>query len=455
MHSKHKILLVGNPEEHVPIRSDYLATFGYSVGMASTGADALQQIEAEPLDLVIINEPLPDTSGHELCHRIRQLPSTDSPTIVLIVEFNKISGQMKKMKLVADEILAKPIHQALLLTRIEALLRTRVRVRKLHEDAAQLKKRNRALETQLEKKIPLQDVPRILKDLGDHFKKESAHVFSIAFLLKSEFEDATGNTFESNKVHGQSGMDQNLVKLSFKQLQQSVREIQDVAKAMKDFAQTLVIPSQFESCQVAEFVEGLLARLRHTAEEKQIRLKAEGLYDLPAIQADEKQLLEALYYISMQVISHLSPGSSLRFRGERLPGDKVIRLSVEGSGGGAPSDSLGYMVEGPGFTGIADVAGLGGMISKQLIESHGGSIKSTTKEPDTKVQGVNSSFEIMGSPYSTVCICLPINPRKFSPVCVHCSKETREECFSTRGEIKEEYVSPLSLTSQPRSSEGG
>ena len=107
MHSKHKILLVGNPEEHVPIRSDYLATFGYSVGMASTGADALQQIEAEPLDLVIINEPLPDTSGHELCHRIRQLPSTDSPTIVLIVEFNKISGQMKKMKLVADEILAK------------------------------------------------------------------------------------------------------------------------------------------------------------------------------------------------------------------------------------------------------------------------------------------------------------------------------------------------------------
>jgi DNA-binding response OmpR family regulator len=110
MHSKPKILIVGDTNEQGTIRSDYLATFGYSTGSASTGAEALQQIRAEALDLVIIEEPLPDTSCHELCEQIRRLSGRNLPAIVLITKSKHLPTQKNGERLEADDILLKPIH---------------------------------------------------------------------------------------------------------------------------------------------------------------------------------------------------------------------------------------------------------------------------------------------------------------------------------------------------------
>lgn len=446
MHSKPKILIVGDTNEQGTIRSDYLATFGYSTGSASTGAEALQQIRAEALDLVIIEEPLPDTSCHELCEQIRRLSGRNLPAIVLITKSKHLPTQKNGERLEADDILVKPIHTSQLITRIGALLKTREVVRELHEQAAQLKDRNAALETHLKQNVRIADMPRILNDLGDHFKKEGAMVFNVAYLLKSALEVASGGGSEINQENYPGRGDRNLISQSLQVLKQSAENIQHAAKSMRDFGQALVIPPQFKKCQLAKLVGSLLTRIDIIAQEKGILLKAKELDGLPAIEADEGQLAEALYYLTLKVFSDLSPGSTLILRGEVLAEEKVIRVFVDGSSGMPSSDSLGYMVDGPGWSRRSDVAGLGSIISRQLVESHGGSVKSTIKQPDAMVQGGSSPFKVMGSPYSSVCICLPIDPTKFSPVCAHCPKEAKQQCFSTREGTGDTYVSPLSLT---------
>ncbi|UCE64132.1 MAG: response regulator [Nitrospirota bacterium] len=446
MSLKHKILVVG---DNIPIRSDYLSTQGYIVITASDGAEALQQIEAEHLDLILIDDALPDTSGNKLCRHIRKLSDTNLPAIMLIAESSSRSTPMKEMEIGVDDILCKPVQRSQILLRIRSLLKIRASVRGIQEQAAQLKKRNVALENQLNQKFLLADAPKIMKDLGGYLKKQGAHIFNLAFVLKSDLENSQGTESEVHEGLSQDRAEGNLAKESLRMLKQSALEIQDTAKAMTDFAKAFIMPTQFKSCQLAEMTSSLLTRLHPNADDKRIQLRAKGLYGLPVIQADEERLAEALYYLVRKAISQMSAGGSLTLRGEVLPEGKVVRLILEGSGGDPSIDLFEDFAHASFINQPSDVAGLWSMIPTHCVERHGGSIKVTTKQRDTIARAGRSQFEVARPSYSTVSICLPTIPTKFSPVCDHCPKEVRGNCFTNDNGKGGEFPSHLPLVLPP------
>jgi len=96
---------------------------GYRVLCASDGAEALERIESDRPDLVVLDLNLPKVSGWEVCRRLRSDPATAKiPIIMLTAAHANIDDALIGLGLGADEYVAKPFVKAVLLHNVERLL---------------------------------------------------------------------------------------------------------------------------------------------------------------------------------------------------------------------------------------------------------------------------------------------------------------------------------------------
>ena len=65
-----KILVVDDTPEHITVLKDLLVVNGYGVAMASSGADALKQLEQEQPDLVLLDVVMPGMNGPQLAEEL-------------------------------------------------------------------------------------------------------------------------------------------------------------------------------------------------------------------------------------------------------------------------------------------------------------------------------------------------------------------------------------------------
>jgi DNA-binding response OmpR family regulator len=114
------ILVVEDEGSIASFVSLYLKNAGYDVRTAATGAEALQQAEAQQPSLVVLDLMLPDIDGIEVCKRLRQ--GSDVPILMLTArdeDIDKIVG----LEVGADDYMTKPFNPRELVARIKSILR--------------------------------------------------------------------------------------------------------------------------------------------------------------------------------------------------------------------------------------------------------------------------------------------------------------------------------------------
>lgn len=94
---------------------------GYTVDIASTGADANHLERCTPYDLVILDLNLPELSGFEVLSRMRARRSR-VPVLILSVQ-DTLDHRVQGLNLGADDFVGKPFETAELEARVRALLR--------------------------------------------------------------------------------------------------------------------------------------------------------------------------------------------------------------------------------------------------------------------------------------------------------------------------------------------
>lgn len=119
--AKKATILVVDDEPHVlKLVKANLESSGYKVLTATDGEEALQTVERETPDLVVLDLMLPKLDGYTACRRIREFSSV--PIIMLTAR----SAQMDLIhgfEVGADDYLIKPFSVPELLMRIQAVLR--------------------------------------------------------------------------------------------------------------------------------------------------------------------------------------------------------------------------------------------------------------------------------------------------------------------------------------------
>jgi two-component system, OmpR family, response regulator len=101
-----------------------LGTQGFAVTEAATGRDALERIEAEHPDLVVLDVLLPDLDGFEVARRLRAAsgPHRDTPVIFLTAR-DALEDRLEGLRIGTDDYVTKPFSIEELAERVRAVLR--------------------------------------------------------------------------------------------------------------------------------------------------------------------------------------------------------------------------------------------------------------------------------------------------------------------------------------------
>jgi len=116
----HKILVVEDDRSISKNLSLLLANDGYLTAAAFTQKEALQKIENERFDLLLLDISLPDGSGFSVCTAAKIFGAP--PVIFLTASDDEISA-VTGLELGADDYIIKPFRPMELLSRIKSVLR--------------------------------------------------------------------------------------------------------------------------------------------------------------------------------------------------------------------------------------------------------------------------------------------------------------------------------------------
>ena len=115
-----RILVVDDDPQIRRTMKATLVVHHYEVTEARTGEDALNQISADPPNLVLLDMNMPGMGGLETCRAISD--TTNIPVIILSVR-NSEKDKVAALDAGADDYVTKPFGMAELLARIRAALR--------------------------------------------------------------------------------------------------------------------------------------------------------------------------------------------------------------------------------------------------------------------------------------------------------------------------------------------
>jgi two-component system alkaline phosphatase synthesis response regulator PhoP len=116
-----RILLVEDEPGLVLTLTDRLTSEGYVVSSVSDGEAALELVDRESFDLILLDVMLPGKSGFDVCRDIRQ-KSIETPVLMLTAR-SQVVDKVVGLKLGADDYLTKPFEMMELMARVEALMR--------------------------------------------------------------------------------------------------------------------------------------------------------------------------------------------------------------------------------------------------------------------------------------------------------------------------------------------
>lgn len=118
--AKTRILVVDDELSIIKFLRANLETKGYEVLTAMDGAEALQTIERELPDLIILDIMMPRIDGFEVCRRLREWSSI--PIIMLSARADEMD-KVKCLEIGADDYITKPFSAGELIARVGAVLR--------------------------------------------------------------------------------------------------------------------------------------------------------------------------------------------------------------------------------------------------------------------------------------------------------------------------------------------
>ncbi|WP_062197457.1 response regulator transcription factor [Massilibacterium senegalense] len=114
------ILLIDDEQKIREVLESYFLASGFVVFQATNGKEAMHILARETIDVIILDLMLPDTSGEELCQRIRLHYST--PILMLtakVTEADKLHG----LSIGADDYIEKPFSPKEVVMRVKVILR--------------------------------------------------------------------------------------------------------------------------------------------------------------------------------------------------------------------------------------------------------------------------------------------------------------------------------------------
>ena len=115
------VLIVDDTPSKRYVLASWLRRSGFTILEAGTGEEALRRVDAEPVDIVVLDVKLPDMTGFEVCERIKSRVTL--PVIHVSAAAIQAGDRTQGLTRGADAYLVEPIDPDELIATIRAVLR--------------------------------------------------------------------------------------------------------------------------------------------------------------------------------------------------------------------------------------------------------------------------------------------------------------------------------------------
>ena len=147
------ILVVDDDPVNRRLLTHLLEQEGHRVDTAVDGLQALERLQTDPFDVVLLDVLMPEMDGYEVLSRMRDDAVLRHIPVLMITALDDVQSAVRCIELGADDYLLKPFDPVVLHARIRASL-TRKRMHDLEsEHLAEMGRLNRRLEARIEEQM--------------------------------------------------------------------------------------------------------------------------------------------------------------------------------------------------------------------------------------------------------------------------------------------------------------
>ncbi len=120
------VLVVDDTVENLRVLSDLLSEQGYEVRAVTSGRQALQAVEHDPPDLILLDITMPDMDGFEVCRRLRATEWSKDVPVIFLTALTATADKLRAFDAGGVDYVTKPFQFEEVLARV----RTHVALRR-------------------------------------------------------------------------------------------------------------------------------------------------------------------------------------------------------------------------------------------------------------------------------------------------------------------------------------
>ncbi len=265
MEAHPKVLIVDDDKENVDLIAYFLKPQNYHIITAHDGVEALQLVEKETPDLILLDIKLPKMDGFEVCERIKKKSPTKFIPIIMITALKDLKSKIRSLEAGADDFISKPFENIELLTRVKSLLR----IKKYHDE---LEQKNKELEEKNQSLLRMDQFKEELNHLIVHDMKNPIFVIQGNLqMLMMGLDDSMSNL--KKYVDRIDRSTQNLLRM--------VMNLIDITKI-----ETGSMSLKLELASLNDVIENSLVRIKDFPESTDKQINVDFVEQMPYVKLD-------------------------------------------------------------------------------------------------------------------------------------------------------------------------
>lgn len=347
------VLVVDDTTENLRLLTDLLGAQGYEVRAVTSGRQALQAVEHDPPDLILLDITMPEMNGYEVCRRLKAADRSKDVPVIFITALTDTADKVLAFDTGGVDYVTKPFQFEEVLARVK----THLALRSARVALAESYQRLRALEDLRDNLVHMivHDMKSPLMALRIHLKLLKDPVAMLNEGSRGDLRDAVDCVDVLNRM---------------------TNDLLDVNRLEE--GKMPIEPAVWDLTRMAAEVRATLGAMDR---DRRIDVESAGMVEATCDGAIIRRVMEN--FVS-NAIKHTPAGSPVRI--SIAPRDGRARVEVHDEGGSLPQEASEKIFE--KFVTIKNrherayhSTGLGLTFCKLAIEAHHGTIGVDSRLP--------------------------------------------------------------------------
>lgn len=359
----HNLLIVDDLPKNIQILGRLLASPDRNIAYALNGDDALQLMQENSFDLILLDIMMPGKNGFEVCEIIKKNPQLSDVPIIFLTARSEIDSIVKGFEVGAQDYITKPFNAAELSARVQTQL-----------ELVDKKKQLIDLNQNLEKKVAerTEQLEHANRQLSNLEKAKSEFLGIISHELRTPLNGIIGITqllSLTNIDHEQKEYLQYLSGAS-----QRLTRFSEIALLITSLQATNQKVDLF-NVSVKNIAEMAIDEMRQLIEEKDLIVEIETDNDQLMVNADPDLIQKSLSILIENAAYHLPKNGRIVIRSQHDKGQ--VKVEVCDNGEGFDAEILHQLNRLMNEGSIVAQEGLGLSLAavKLIMDAHSGKVK--------------------------------------------------------------------------------